>query len=377
MPSPHESIPVIPKPSRPTVDDYRSADTTGALSDSPSELFWNTTQPVDGQGFYPGGEPWHQPAGERSNLWRNFVKMAVGKFATGCNTILLSGRHGTGKTMQTQPVLDTAGIPYTDLIIEDSFRYPVNSLIGRAPTPQESIGAPEQKIVLFDEMSEAAEYPEVAVETIEALSAGYNRIIMLPGPRPSVREKLRDGLAKVAFAEFGSKAVFDAGDVPNAYVNPRIADTYLEAIGVTPGVRDLVSDNRALRAPRLFGAFFEGENALIKPYISYDKFTTDMLLKILRGSMRTGLEKHVPGVPRSKENEDMNAIVNNILSHVVTYNAHVGGPGGLETSKSLSWEDVMGLHSLVGEEPRNFTDEEIKRLGFDPREPDPVAEVKC
>ncbi len=298
---------------------------------------FNAAQYRDGD---PVTEFWESDPME---IWDNKVVEAVQMLEQSTDVVMLSGRHGIGKSYQFSNNVHRALEPNIE-------SFDVEMIDSRAYDHATN----DKPFLILDEMSAPVlSQPEETKSFLGTLLGQKQLVMIFPGPTVDIRRKVTEQAKDMITALKPDATIADLGDVAKVYLDTVKSVGLLARLGAEADALDMVSAAPALRNPHVF-------RALIRRARDLDKALTaeDILLDIRISSYSVGRE-----VLRAIDSEmgQYYALSRIQASLVKSRERHA-----LFISQTVPTEDAVALYGLAGLELPEFTPEIIEELGFDP-----------
>lgn len=263
--------------------------------------------------------------GDPTGSWQPYIDATRESLANGNSITMLSGAHGSGKTM----------LYARDLQYEEPYAYHMD-LDPRYSTPADRIS---EAVVVTDEVTTIstgsyADYMQ------HGIAHGKQFVVVTPGPSAEARKKMVDDNT-AALADRGIEVNY-LGDVHDVHITPERSAELLTALGVNQEVIQMFENIPALRAPRFFGRLIDIY------YYSHpnSEMTTDSLTALLTTLTDGSGDERLDG--------DTSSLA---LEMVVGYrDGYPLSPHAIFMSNNLSTADCIQMYEASGKPLPTATD---------------------
>lgn len=259
--------------------------------------------------------------------WKEKAVEAIEALENGVDIVLVSGRQGTGKTMQFGRLLESA-YPNEPMGYDASLIQSATEIILK-----QSI-----RLLLIDEMTEAV-HDGFYGEMLDQLVGQRQLVLIFPGVTADNRRAAVDKVKEHIQARTPDVRVRDLGDDAISQVDQQKALDLLYAIKAPTDLIEHVDKFPALLNPRLFGAIL-----LLNPQATWS--TVDAMRSFIVG--------------------EQGGVSSTLFANLVE--GRTPEPHGPFLSTSLSTAEAIQLYEMAGvplPDPNVFN---VNRLGFNPYE---------
>lgn len=259
-----------------------------------------------------------------TGIWQPYLDATKASLAAGNAVTMLSGAHGSGKSMLYGMDLQNG---------EVGARFIAEIYVG------DTYFKGNETVVVLDEVTTTS--PAYYADYIDyGITHGKQFVCITPGPNQETRKKMVDANTD-ALAERGIEVNF-LGDVHDVHISAERATELLTALGVSQDVIQRFEEIPALRSPRLF--------ALLTDSYFYSDNRDGMDLD----SLQETLTQLIEGCDWDSATQHTLSIATSILTSYRP--GHPIKPHAIFTSNNLSTADCIQLYEALGEPLPTATD---------------------
>ncbi len=271
-------------------------------------------------------------------VWKERFDTTVAAFEAGVPAVLVSGRHGIGKTMQ-----------YGRMLVNHFSPEPEYADSTLACGTEPIIYAEPGQLIVLDEISEllTPQHSEAKAEIFRAIGnvAGIKPLVMIaPGPTRHMRRDTVEAIVDLT-EQSGVKSILTLEDIAMAHVDPERALQFIhpETGEEQEELRRLLAEAPALRNPRIF------KHLMASIVFNGQSVNSENVINMLEQTVRR--PRHLKNLPDGGLSESIDgSLVDDTLF----------------VNKSVSTTEAVQLYDLVGEPIPGRNHFDIDKLGFDP-----------